>query len=927
MSWKHHPALMNADTQTDLMEDERVKIRYLSKAPLFGELDEQHLESFAQYLHPESYAKGEKLFSRGEPSQAFYLIKSGWVQLMGEHGTSLATLGPGSLVGEADLLLQRPHSTGAVAVEQTDVWTITVEDVEGIIRESPEIGIRLTEALGTCLPALRDYLIEQRLRPQPAFGALPKDILDEVAAALEFTRFPADSLIFREGDCTRGLFVIERGRVQVFSANGEEGEFVELGAGDMLGEMSALTGKPYMISARALEETTAWLLCGESLDTLMKRYPSLRKSLSAVSRERLSAEDQETAAEKLRELPLFASLNDEALAEVASTLMLQHVPAGEAVYHQGDPGDALYLIEAGSVRVHPDAHDAASFRLGAGEFFGETALLTGKPRSVTIKAEEDTNLWVLYRTDFERLVNKYPSISLALSRLLSERLANADRTFVSKHLRHISLLNGLTSRQLEDVSDRLHPVTFRAGEVILQEGLPGDEMYLIESGQVEVIAGNGVPLATLREGEFFGEMALLTGRPRIATVKAVTDLDLWALGKADFDDLLLKYPALTITLSKVLSQRLSSANGRLISERLAGMAPAAPTTIPVSRTTPAPVRREPAAAPAARPSPGYGLQRSVVGALQGMRRSFDTAVDWFSAQSTAAQVRTSAIVLLVAWLGGVAAPATLISLLQSNMDYSTTSNAVLPSVETISPTATVSAPPQAEQMMLAGVPAIEARQAPAVLSADTPVPTDTPLPPTDTPVPPTPTDTPIPPTPTATFTPLAPAIEPAPAAAANVAAAAVAVAAEQPAAAAPQPAAPPVEWDGRLDAMGVHIAGADVPAGQPYWRVKSVKWSNEEESQGKHHIYVDVLDEAGNRVTDQSVVISWAGGQEILHTENKPAPEYACNFPMYAVLGTYNVRVDGLPSESVVGLGMGTPELPAWKIHTTFYVTFQRAVK
>lgn len=127
--------------------------------------------------------------------------------------------------------------------------------------------------------------------------------------------------------------------------------------------------------------------------------------------------------------------------------------------------------------------------------------------------------------------------------------------------------------------------------------------------------------------------------------------------------------------------------------------------------------------------------------------------------------------------------------------------------------------------------------------------------------------------------------------------------------------------------MGVHIAGVDVPAGQPYWRIVEVKWGNETESQGKHHIYTEVLDENGGRLVGQPVIVFWHGGQDALKTEDKPAPEFACNFPMYKTLGSYNLKVDGLPSESLIGLGLGTPELPAWTIHTTFYVKFQRAVK
>ncbi|MGQ9516493.1 MAG: cyclic nucleotide-binding domain-containing protein, partial [Anaerolineae bacterium] len=715
--------------------------------------------------------------------------------------------------------------------------------------------------------------------------------------------------------------------VQLFSSCDADGDYVELGPGDLLGEMPALTGKPCMSTARALEDILVWALSSTALGALMERYPVIRKALSETARERLSADDQEAAAAKLRELPLFAGLMPEALAEVAAALLLRHVPAGEIIYQRGEPGDALYIIESGEVRVLPEEHETASFRLRAGEFFGETALLTGRPRSVTVKAETDTNLWVLYRADFERLVNKYPAISLALSRLLSERLAAADRTFVTRHMRHLSLLAGLSPQQLEDVNDRLRPAKFRAGEVILREGTYGDVMYLIESGQVEVVAGADSPvlLATLGDGDFFGEMALLTGRPRIATVRAVTDVDLWALQKADFDELLLKYPALTVSLSKVLSQRLSGANGRLISERLGRPVRPVPAPEPVialvPRTTPAMVRRQPATAPAERPSPAFGLQRSVVNAVQGLQRSFDSAAAWFGARSAPAKARLIALVLLLAWLGGVAAPATIISLLSSEVNLGSSANAVLQSVPESSAPAGMENAALGAAEMTTDTPAALLALAPT----DTPAPTNTPVPPTPTftPVPPTPTETPVPPTPTATYTPLPPK-ESAPVAAAAAAPAPK----EQPAAAAvQQPSLPPVQWDGRLDAMGVHIAGVDVPAGQPYWRVVKVQWGNEQESQGKHHIYVEALDEAGNRLTGQPVVVFWPGGQEILHTENKPAPEYACNFPMYAVLGTYSVRVDGLPSETVVGLGMGTPELPAWKIHTTFYITFQRTVR
>ena len=88
-----------------------------------------------------------------------------------------------------------------------------------------------------------------------------------------------------------------------------------------------------------------------------------------------------------------------------------------------------------------------------------------------------------------------------------------------------------------------------------------------------------------------------------------------------------------------------------------------------------------------------------------------------------------------------------------------------------------------------------------------------------------------------------------------------------------------------------------------------------------------VLDENGGRIVGQQVIISWPGGQDARPTEDKPANEYAFNFQRYAAGNSYSARIDGLPSDSVGGMGMGTPEQRKWNIHTSFYLTFRRTTR
>lgn len=131
-----------------------------------------------------------------------------------------------------------------------------------------------------------------------------------------------------------------------------------------------------------------------------------------------------------------------------------------------------------------------------------------------------------------------------------------------------------------------------------------------------------------------------------------------------------------------------------------------------------------------------------------------------------------------------------------------------------------------------------------------------------------------------------------------------------------------LEWDPRLDALGVKLVRAQPAASETCYRLVKATWLNEAEAGGRHHIYVDVLDEEGKRIIGQRVIVS-NGGQTVLVTEDKPYPELSCNFPMYAILGTYSRQVEGV-SDVVTDLGMGSAELPGYKLHTCFELTFQR---
>lgn len=122
-------------------------------------------------------------------------------------------------------------------------------------------------------------------------------------------------------------------------------------------------------------------------------------------------------------------------------------------------------------------------------------------------------------------------------------------------LRRSHLLQGMSDRALEAIGELMDDVRFRRGEVIVREGDVGDAFYLITSGSAQVDQ-NGSHLRTLADGDFFGEISLIDGQPRTATITAVTDLEAVKVGRVHFQQLVDEHPSIRLELLMALTERL-----------------------------------------------------------------------------------------------------------------------------------------------------------------------------------------------------------------------------------------------------------------------------------------------------------------------------------------------------------------------------------
>ncbi len=167
-------------------------------------------------------------------------------------------------------------------------------------------------------------------------------------------------------------------------------------------------------------------------------------------------------AAALRTVPLFKSLDDAAAGELCQIAQVREYESGTALFHIGDEGNALYLVESGRVRISltdTDGQRVTLAELADGDFFGEMSVIDGWPRSADATVESKARLAVIGREDFIGLCRRQPEIGLEMLSALGDRLRRADEM-----LRH------RVSRNVNEAQAQQLTLADRAADVIAEFG-------------------------------------------------------------------------------------------------------------------------------------------------------------------------------------------------------------------------------------------------------------------------------------------------------------------------------------------------------------------------------------------------------------------------------------------------------------------------
>ncbi|MBK8067395.1 MAG: cyclic nucleotide-binding domain-containing protein [Rhodanobacteraceae bacterium] len=245
-------------------------------------------------------------------------------------------------------------------------------------------------------------------------------------------------------------------------------------------------------------------------------------------------------------VPLLATITPLQLREFMIDSDIRTPKAGEVIFKRNDYTNSFYCIAEGNVEILVDEAAGKRVSLGAGEFFGEMSLISGRRRSATVFAGQGCVLLETPRRSMTKLINSVDAVKKLV-----------DRTFVERAIR-ARFGDEATPAQIKEVVAGASLQRFKAGETLFREGEEGDALHLVRVGSLTIsrnIGGREIVLSYVPAGNYVGEMAVIGGGKRTATARAAVATETIRVDRDAFRKLMNQNPLLRMKLAKEVKQR------------------------------------------------------------------------------------------------------------------------------------------------------------------------------------------------------------------------------------------------------------------------------------------------------------------------------------------------------------------------------------
>ncbi len=249
-----------------------------------------------------------------------------------------------------------------------------------------------------------------------------------------------------------------------------------------------------------------------------------------------------------------SSLKNSTMEKLAEVMTSSEYSASTNLYMNGDAVSRFIFIYSGKCDI-VDKDNRVLRQLNQGDFFGLISLFTKSAKNYSLITSKITTTLELKKSDLDELTSKYSDLKEDLLQLVNKRLFNPE---INKALQTIA--KGVNQQTIDEIKKNISWQTLHDNEILFNEGDVGDSCYVIMSGRVQAVKNIGLKneliLGELKRGDIIGDMALITGENRSASIRATKLTRLIHISKESFEDVMYNNPKALMEVSKQLINRI-----------------------------------------------------------------------------------------------------------------------------------------------------------------------------------------------------------------------------------------------------------------------------------------------------------------------------------------------------------------------------------